>query len=260
MTVPRDLSREHPGIGSWAILHGYRGSIAHGTFVPSDDPLSIDDKDTMAVCVPPLAYHFGLWQFGSRGTQEIVRDEWDIVVYEARKAFSLLQKGNPNVLSLLWLPEHLWIERTRAGRLLIANRDLFVGKHVYNAFAGYASAQLQKMEHGAYKGYMGEKRRALVERFGYDTKNAAHLVRLLRQCIEFLSTGELIVERPDASELLAIKRGEWALGRVQDEARLLFEQARAALVGSDLPPKPDREAIDRLCVDVVTTALRERES
>ena len=37
------------------ILLGYRGSIAHGMYVPQEDPDSIDDKDVMGVFVaPPL--------------------------------------------------------------------------------------------------------------------------------------------------------------------------------------------------------------
>lgn len=34
-------------------LVGYRGSIAHGMYVPNTDPNSIDDKDVMGVCIPP---------------------------------------------------------------------------------------------------------------------------------------------------------------------------------------------------------------
>lgn len=258
MSVPRDLIRDNPGIGKWAILHGYRGSIAHGTFVPSSDPLSIDDKDTMAVCVPPKDYYLGLSQFGSRGTQEIVRAEWDIVVYELTKTVHLLLKGNPNVLSLLWLPENLWIKTTAPGRMLLDSRHLFVGKHVHKAFTGYAAAQLQKMERGVYKGYMGDKRRALVEQFGYDTKNASHLIRLLRQGIEFLSTGELIVERPDAAQLLAIKRGEWDLDTVKREAEALFGLSREALIRSSLPVAPDYSAVNALCVQIIERAWENR--
>ena len=43
-------------------------------------------------------------------------------------------------------------------------------------------------------GYMGQKRRELVRRVGYDAKNAAHLIRLLRMGIEFLTEGTLHVE------------------------------------------------------------------
>ena len=180
MGVPRDLIRQNPGIGDWCILHGYRGSIAHGMYEPPENPDSIDDKDTMAVCVPPLNHFYGLSEFGTRGTQEIKRDEWDIVVYEARKAMRMLGQGNPNILSLLWLPEGGYIERTSAGEILLENRDAFVGRHVYQSFVGYAKGQFHKMTHGAHQGYMGEKRKEIVARYGYDTKNAAHLVRLLR--------------------------------------------------------------------------------
>src|SRR5436190_867914 len=148
MTIPSDLLRENPGTGEWAILHGYRGSIAHGMYEPSSLPDSIDDKDTMAICVPPVDYFYGLKEFGSRGTQEIKRDEWDIVVYEVRKAVRLLAGGNPNILSVLWLPENMYINMTPAGQWLIAHRFLFVGRHVYKPFIGYATQQFYKMEHG----------------------------------------------------------------------------------------------------------------
>jgi uncharacterized protein len=258
MSVPPDLTAANPGIGQWAILHGYRGSIAHGMYVPQSNPDSIDDRDTMAFCVPPLDHYFGLAEYGSRGTQEIKRGEWDIVVYEARKAIRMLAAGNPNVLSMLWLPENMMISVSAAGRYLLDHRDLFVGRHVYQSFVGYAVAQMRKMEGGANLGYMGERRKALVERYGYDTKNAAHLIRLLRMGIEFVRDGEMNVHRHDAQELLAIKAGEWPLERVKAEAERLFQRAEEAYDRSTLPAKPDGEKVDALCVEVVRMALEER--
>jgi RNA repair pathway DNA polymerase beta family len=109
MSLPHEITDGEPGLGPWAILHGYRGSVAHGMYEPPENPLSIDDKDTMAICVPPLDYYYGLSEYGSRGTREIKRGEWDVVIYEARKAVRMLAQGNPNILSLLWLPEGLYI-------------------------------------------------------------------------------------------------------------------------------------------------------
>lgn len=256
MTVPRAVLAQDPGLSDWCILHAYRGSVAHGMWEPNTNPLSIDDKDTMALCVPSLDHYFGLAEYGSRGTVEIVMDPWDIVIYETRKAVRLLMQGNPNVLSLLWLPDSLYIRREAAGRLLLENRNAFVGRHVYASFVGYANAQLQKMTHGVHRGYMGEKRKALVEQFGYDTKNAAHLIRLLRMGIEFLRDGELRVDRGglDANELLAVKHGEWPLGRVKEEAERLFRRAEDAYDRSTLPARPDEARIQKLCVDVIRTA------
>lgn len=240
------------------ILLAFRGSIAHGTYEPNTDPRSIDDIDLMGIAVPGIEYYLGLDTYGSRGTFEIMRDPWDIVVYEARKAIDLLRKGNPNILSLLWLPEEMYVHVEHPGRRLIENRRFFACRSVYNPFIGYARGQLMKMERAVFEGYMGEKRKRLVTEHGYDTKNAAHLIRLLRLGIEFLQTGEMTVDRRaagDADELLRIKHGEWPLQVVKDRAANLFAQAERAYDESRLPDKPDHALVTNLCCDVVAEAL-----
>lgn len=260
MSVPRDIERANPGLQEWCVIHAWRGSIAHGMY-DGPHPDSIDDKDTIAICVPPPEYFFALEQFGSRGTQEIKEREWDIVVYEIRKAVGMLRQGNPNILSLLWLPEPSYMRVTPSGKLLLERRELFVGKWCHKSFAGYANGQLHRMTHGANRGYMGAKRRALVERYGYDCKNASHLIRLLRMACEFLRDGELIVDRGglDATELLDIKHGCWTLEQVQAEAERLFRRADEILDRSTLPAKPDDIQINQLCRDVVESHLRRTE-
>jgi predicted nucleotidyltransferase len=252
MSVPADLIRENKGLGDWNIIHGYRGSIAHGMYIPNSDPLSIDDKDTIAICVPTLDYYIGLKEFGSRGTQEIKRDEWDIVVYEAKKAMSLLAQGNPNILCLLWLNPKYYINITEAGQLLLDNKNLFVGKHVYRSFTGYAYSQLHRMEHFVFEGYMGSKRKEIVTKFGYDTKNAAHLIRLLRMGIEFLNDGVMYVEREDAPQLLDIKKGKWTLEQVKAESDRLFKLSEETYIHSKLPVNIDKEKINELCMEVIS--------
>lgn len=102
-------------------------------------------------------------------------------------------------------------------------------------------------------GYMGQKRRELVRRVGYDAKNAAHLIRLLRMGIEFLTEGTMHVERADAPELLDIKRGAWPLEKLKAEAERLFQLSQEAYVRSSLPPEPDRDRGERLCIEIIST-------
>lgn len=300
----------------YTCLLAYRGSIAHGMYVPNTDPNSIDDVDLMGVVIGPPETYFGLKTWESRGTREVKKDKYDVVIYEIRKMFSLLLQGNPNVLGILWTKPVHYLVRTDVGKRITDARELFVGKHVYNAFAGYAHAQLEKMEtrdpaelreylaitaelkrrgeHPNHKGekfvipvlelhggsgierdvmlwgteklwtrlrryqkkgenigYLGEKRKQLVLEHGYDTKNAAHLIRLLRMCVEFMDTGELQVHRyDDAKELLAIKRGEWTLERVKTHASDLFANAKAARDESKLPEGPRREEAEALLIDI----------
>jgi predicted nucleotidyltransferase len=241
----------------WSVLLAWRGSVAHGTYRPNTEPNSIDDKDLMGVVVPGVEWIAGLRQFGSAGTLEVQRDPWDIVIYDYRKALRLLAKGNPNVLCLLWLPEDMYIELKPAGQMLRAERELFATKSSFDPFRGYANSQLEKMQRGAHLGYMGEKRRRLVEKHGYDTKNASHLIRILRQGIEFLKTGSLQVIRPDAEELLAIKNGAWSLEEVRREAERLDRDLEAASHQSSLPDAPDFDAINKLAVAMAEASERE---
>ena len=262
MAVPKELLKKDKGLDQWNIILAYRGSIAHGMYVPDTDPNSVDDKDLIGICIPPLEYYFGLPEnkfkdyYKSGGTQEIVFHEWDVVIYEWNKLIRLLLKGNPNVLSLLWLEEKHYINLHPIGRELIERRDLFVSKDAYYSFVGYAKGQLHRMTHGAYRGRMGEKRKGLVDKYGYDTKNASHLIRLLRMGIEFLNDGELIVERKhDASELLDIKKGKWKLEKVKQEADRLFDLADRAYISSNLPRYPDRDRIEELSVSLLKQFL-----
>jgi predicted nucleotidyltransferase len=245
------IINQHKGLSEWCALHVFRGSVAHGMYIPPENPDSIDDVDTMAICIPDKEYYLGMSSYGSRGTREIKQGKWDIVVYELRKAMGMMANCNPNILSMLWTDEKDIIHASMAGLRLRGARKLFVSKRAYNAYKGYSYSQFKKMTSGKHLGYMGEKRKQLVERYGYDTKNAAHMIRLLRMGIEFLSTGSLNVLRSDAGELLEIKRGKWSLEKVKSEAEILFERLEDANLNSQLPDEPDREAINRLCVEMV---------
>lgn len=230
------------------VLLGYRGSIAHGMYIPSSDPDSIDDKDIMGVCIPELNNYLGFGHFEQKEKQY---KEWDSVVYEIRKYFRLLLKSNPNVMSLLWLEPNMYITKTEIGRQIVENRYLFVSKQAYHSFNGYAYGQFKRMTHFKFEGYMGVKRKQLVERHGYDTKNAAHLIRLLRMGIEFLIEGRLHIHRADGDQLLAIKRGEWTLEQVKTEAEHLFRRAEEAYLLSKLANEPDHAGAERLLMDII---------
>lgn len=256
MGLPKNILREHPYLERDTILVGWRGSIAHGMYVPNNEPDSIDDKDVMAIVVPDLSYYYGMNEWGSRGTKEHFIDEWDIVSYEVRKTMRLLRKGNPNVLCMLWLDDNYYLKRTAAGNLLIDNRDLFWSRLIYHSFVGYAHGQLHRMEHYKFEGYMGEKRKTLVQKYGYDTKNASHLIRLLRMGIEYLRERVLHVTRSDVTQLLDIKKGRWTLEQVKTEADRLFRRIENVYDTIVMPKEPDRDKLNELCIAIVQEALK----
>jgi len=112
-------------------------------------------------------------------------------------------------------------------------------------------ARFRKLHREHFSGYMGEKRKAMVRKYQYDVKNAAHLIRLLRMGSEFIATGNLQVYRTtDADELKVIKRGGWTLDQVKAEADRLFGGVEVSRAGSPLPPKPDADAANQLLIDL----------
>lgn len=111
--------------------------------------------------------------------------------------------------------------------------------------------RFRKLHREHFSGYMGEKRKAMVRKYQYDVKNAAHLIRLLRMGAEFLATGQLNVYRTDdAEELKLIKRGGWTLEQVKAEAARLFGGIEASRARSTLPEGPDTAAAEKLLLDL----------
>lgn len=101
-----------------------------------------------------------------------------------------------------------------------------------------------------HKAYMGAKRWGMVQKLGYDAKNATHLVRLLHVGHEYLTTGRMSVRRTwDVPMLLEIKRGEWPLDAVQAHAAEWFAKVEAA--PSSLPQSIDEEQVNELVVNMV---------
>ncbi len=236
------------------IFLGYRGSIAHGLYIPNNNPNSVDDKDVIGIYIAKSSHYLGI--FKQKETIEKWVKEYDSVYYEFIKIVKLLLKGNPNVLSILWMDEKNYIFITDYFKQLIINRELFVSKQAYHSFVGYAYGQFHRMIHMKFDGYMGTKRKQLVEKYGYDCKNASHLIRLLKMGIEFLNEGKLYVERTsDSQQLLEIKNGLWTLEQVKNEAERLFKICEQAYLNTKLPNDCNLVAIDKLCQNIIKSYL-----
>ena len=243
-----------------SVLCGFRGSIAHNTYVPSTDPNSIDDIDLMCVYVAMPEHYLGLGMEKEYGRgRQIQVGKFDCVHYELRHFIKLLLKSNPTTMLLLWLNEEHYLNVTNIGQELIDNRNLFVSKLLYKSFTKYAQAQLGKMKPNTYEGYMGVKRKTLVDKFGYDCKNASHSIRLLKMAAEFLDCGDLkIYRKSDARMLKQIKTGLWSLEDVKKRADEEIENVEAAFEHSKLPEKPDREGAERLLMKTLGNYIYER--
>lgn len=235
-------------------IAGYGGSLSHGT---AGDV--IDDIDIFGVFMAGPEHYFGLSKI-----EQIIRapvnSKFDVTIYELQKFMRLLLKQNPNIISILWLPENMYIQRNSWGRSLIENREKLLSKQLHKTFCGYAMGQLHRMTRmNTDQAYQGKKRRERFEKFHYDCKNASHLIRLLRMGIEALLTKEINVYRHDASQLKEIKEGKWTLEQVENEAKRLLPLLDESLVKSELPSKVDFDFAQDLLIKAVREELKKKE-
>src|SRR5262249_39363321 len=119
----------------------------------------------------------------------------------------------------------------------------------------YRTAKRQWEQYQSWLANRNPRRAQLEARFGYDTKHAQHLVRLLRMGIEILETGAVHVWRTDRDELLAIRDGQWSYAALIDYVNALESRVHLAAKHSPLPEGPDEDALNRLCARIVEMTL-----
>lgn len=224
------------------ILLAMVGSSAHGLALEGTD-----DRDEMGVCIEDAEHVIGLKHFEQKITRskpEGVRSEHgdlDRTVYSLRKYCRLALSGNPSVLALLFSDP---IHEVRIGWELRENAHWFAARSAGKAFLGYMTQQRQRLV--GERGQMNVKRPELVDKYGYDTKYAMHMLRLGFQGVEFLSTGRLTLPMPDKERglVMSVRRGEVDINDVLTAAGELEQEVSDLLDTSPLPPGPDYDAVN----------------
>jgi len=96
-------------------------------------------------------------------------------------------------------------------------------------------------------------RAKLEAKYGYDTKHAMHLYRLVDECKELMKTGKIILPRPDRKHLLAIRDGLYKYDDLMERFDDINAELEYLYNNSVLPKKPKAEKIDNLCIKIVET-------
>lgn len=232
------------------------GSEAYGVA----DTAQKSDRDIYGFCVPPKDMVFPhlageIEGFGrqkkrfNNWQQHHIKDShqrsYDFDVYGIVRYFQLCMECNPNMVDSLFTPERCVVWKTPVGQLMRENRKLFLSSKAWHTFKGYAFSQAHKMK--IKNPEPGSKRAESVAQFGFDVKFGYHVVRLMEECRQILTEGDIDLER-NSEQLKAIRRGEWTEEAVYahfDEQQRAMETLYATSV---VPHSPDEEAIRKLLV------------
>lgn len=238
---------EPPSHLPWAsriLLRVEVGSTAHGTGLPGQE-----DYDEMAIMADPYESMVGISNFedtivhrpGRAVGERSQAGDYDLVVHGARKFCRLATEGNPSILLALYGPVRA---SNKLGRSLREQHMLFHSQRARMRFLGYAKSQRERLL--GIRGGAHTNRPELVEKFGYDTKYAMHMVRLGLQGIEYMQTGRIKLPIPDPhGELLrSIRNGDLKLGEVLELAEANEETLANHSNWAGVAPRPDVSGIN----------------
>jgi hypothetical protein len=228
------------------ILRVVTGSHAYGLNVPTSD------RDEKAVVIEPICEVAGLAEpwggkvYSQAGTE-------DFEVYGLRKYLRLALKGNPTVTEMLFIQDGI---RDGRGRQMQELYPLIVSKQAGAAYLGYMNQQRKHMVGERGNGGHGKARPDLVEKFGYDTKFAMHMLRLGLQGIELLSHGRLTLPLTgqDRNYLLGVRGGAESKDRCLAHAEELEQRLKELIKTSSVRESPDREAMEQWMLDVYSAS------
>ena len=138
------------------------------------------------------------------------------------------------------------------GAAMVEGRARFPHADAQKAF----DAALKHWTH--FKTWRAERNPARAEleaRFGYDTKHATHLLRLLAMGIELLEEHVLLVRRPDAEWLRGVRAGRLRYEELCEAVATRKRKLRAALEHSTLAENPDADAAEALVIEITERFL-----
>jgi len=170
---------------------------------------------------------------------------YDIQIFSIVKYFDLLMQNNPNIIDSLFTPINCVLHCTTIGNMVRENRKKFLHKGSWFKFKGYAYSQLHKI---ATKNPPVGKRKEIVDKFGYDTKFAYHVVRLLTEVEQIMLEGDINLQQNN-EQLKSIRRGEWTEPQIKSWAEAKEKELEVLYVNSKIQHKPDEPFIRQLLLN-----------
>ena len=231
----------------------FSGSRSYGTHTNESD------TDIQGFFVPHLDYIIGIKNV-EQVSLNFKTNKGNLIegqIFSIQKIIKLLSNCNPNVLEMLWVREKDILYKNHIGDEILNNRGLFLSKKVKHTYVGYAHAQFQRMKRINVNAMNNLKRKEQRIKFGYDTKNALHLIRLLTMGYEILTEKVLHVWREDRDYLKAILEGKYNFKYIADIAEKKFELLEQTYVTSDLVNAVDYVKIQELLKTILINKVKE---
>ncbi len=198
------------------------------------------DTDRRGIYLPPAVLHWSLYGV----PEQLENEETQEAYWELQKFIVLALKANPNVLECLYCP--IVELATPLAQELLAMREAFLSKLVFQTYSGYVASQFKKMQTD------------IRNQGSVKWKHVMHLIRLLISGIDVLRDGKLTVHVGQQREpLLAIKRGEVPFAEADAWRKRLQIEFERAYQQTALPDRPDYERANTFLVRARRMAIQQ---
>jgi len=98
-------------------------------------------------------------------------------------------------------------------------------------------------------------REELLLKYGFDTKFASHLIRLMIEGVELLKTGNIEFPLKERQLILDIKQGKWTITKILDFSSDLEKKIEELGNNSKLPEKPNIEELEKFTINTLQKFL-----
>lgn len=119
-----------------------------------------------------------------------------------------------------------------------------------DAYRAYQAALKHWNQYQEWQRNRNPARAELERQYGYDTKHAVHLLRLLKTGMEILETGQVHVYRPDREWLMAVRHGLLSYEELLALAATYEARLGQLYATSPLPEEPDADAAEALVMEL----------
>lgn len=207
------------------VLQAITGSRAYGLHHQDSD------TDRMGIFVAPTTGVSGLyWSSSDESWSDAGPEGDDNTNHEIGKFLRLVLKSNPTLIELLFMNEYEILDDIGQGMIDIRHKMLYE-KGIRSAYLGYARAQAD---------------RVLREYPDHKPKMARHCLRISRQAIDLLTTGEFDIHVGDPQEYFDLTEKPFMeMGLILENAIFEIENCKSVL-----PEAPDVFAVDSFLKEV----------
>jgi len=209
---------------------------------------STSDTDFKGFGLPDVDAIIGLKRQEQDESKSLEKNE-EGTIFSLNKFIHLSMKGNPTVFEVSFADPKFHIIQTDLGkRVCDFVKNNLVTKHVFAAYSAYFRAQ----QRDSFSQNRTGDRIEFIQKYGFDIKSASHAIRLGKQCVQIMQTGTLnpTLTPEEREEPLRCKLGQMSATEAKNIMTDLDKKMYDVYKLSELPEKPDFEAVNKFMIDI----------